>query len=378
MEITINKLTITLAIIILLFACKQHNNFDTVELEPTLNKNLTLGKINDIIQLETTEESLIGYVTKVNVDLPNNRIFVQSDFNVYLFNAEGKFITKLIKGRGPGEISMILSISPDSKNKKFYAIDSGNFICVFDYNGKLLSKYKLESFYSSDIYLLDEENVILHCYNVGTSEKNFVGIFNFSENKVVRKFIPAEESPYPPLIYMVGNNFTTNGNKLFFARTNIFGLFEFKADTFQRILTYDIGNRAVPESFYNKYVEQRKISSFGEDAREKNYVPYIMNSFYFSNHYLVTLYDEKYSCYAIDEKNKNKIYMNGPLPVYFNLPDVKSLRLPRGMQDNFLVFSCTPLDFFELNPVEETKEIEIDGRKINVKYDANPFLIIVK
>jgi len=103
-----------------------------------------------------------------------------------------------------------------------------------------------------------------------------------------------------------------------------------------------------------------------------------MNSFYFSNHYLVTLYDEKYSCYAIDEKNKNKIYMNGPLPVYFNLPDVKSLRLPRGMQDNFLVFSCTPLDFFELNPVEETKEIEIDGRKINVKYDANPFLIIVK
>lgn len=40
MEITINKLTITLVIILLLFACKQHNNFDTVKLEPTFNERI--------------------------------------------------------------------------------------------------------------------------------------------------------------------------------------------------------------------------------------------------------------------------------------------------------------------------------------------------
>jgi hypothetical protein len=233
-------------------------------------------------------------------------------------------------------------------------------------------------FYSLDIHFIDETNLFLHCNYVGRSEKNFIAKYSFKENKIVRKYVPFNESPYSILASGIANKFLDLGNRLFYSGSNLFGLFELKADTFQRILTYDLGDRAVPESFYRRYVEERRTGYFGEDTREKNYVPYIMNTFCFKNHCLVIIDDENYSSYAIEEKNKDKIYMNGPLSAYFNLPDVKSLRLPRGMQDDMLIFSCTPLDFFEDNPKEETKEIEIDGRKINVRYDANPFLIIVE
>ncbi len=334
-----------MALLLVFFGCTdEKDNSTVVKLEPTINQKLTLGKVSDIIQLETTDESLIEYVTKVHVDRPNDRIFVQSDFNVYLFDAKGKFITKLKKGKGPGEINMILSFSPDTKNKRFYAIDLANFICIFDYNGNMIKKQQID-FYSLDIHTIDADNVFLHCNFVGTKEKFFIAKYNFKEDSIIQKYVPSSESPYSILARGIANKFLPVGDRLFYSGANLFGLFELKTDTFRRILSYDLGNRAVPESFYRRYVEQRKTGTFGNDTREKNYVPYIMNTFCFNDYYLVIIDDENYSCYAIDEKNKDKIYMNGSLSAYFNLPDIESLRLPSGMQDNFIVLSCSPLDF---------------------------------
>lgn len=371
------KIKAVLLIIMLFHSCSRKPTTNIVQLEPTIHKELLLGQVNEIIQLETTEESFLEFVSKVNVDIPNNRIFVLSGFNVFIFNAEGKFVTKLTKGKGPGEINMVMSFSLDTENKQFYAIDLANFICVFDYNGNIIRKHQTE-FYSLDIHTIDDDNVFLHCNYVGRSEKNFIGKYSFKEKKIIQKYVSAEESPYSILSSGIANKFLLMENRLFYSGANVFGLFELKADTFQRILTYDLGDRAVPESFYRRYVEQRKTGTFGDAAREKNYVPYVISSFYFNNYYLTIIDDEQYSCYAIDEKNKNKVYMNGQLSTYFNLPEVESLKLPRGMQENFLIFSCTPLDFFGENSKEESKEIEIDGQNINVDYDSNPFLIIVK
>jgi len=362
----------------LLFSCaKETDTNHIVKLQPTVNQPHILGKVSDIIQLETTDESLIEYVYKAFIDFDNNRIILLSGFNIYIFDSNGKFITKLKKGKGPGEINMIISFSPDNKNKCFYAIDLANFICVFDYNGNMIKKRQID-FYSSDIHTIDADNVFLHCNFVGTKEKHFIAKYNFKEDSIMQKYVPSSESPYSILAMGIANKFMQTGDRLFYSGANVFGLFELKADTFQRILSYELGDRAVPKSFYGRYVEQRKTGTFGDDAREKNYVPYIKNSFYFNGYYLAIIDDENSSCYAIDEKNNSKIYMNGQLSAYFNLPEVESLRLPKGTQDDMLIFSCTPLDFFEENPKEESKEIEISGIKLKVEYDDNPFLIVIK
>lgn len=367
-----------LFLVLALSACQNKTDNNVVKLEPTEKKKLTLGKVSNIIQLKTTEESLLGFVTKTFIDNDNDRIFVLSRFNIFIFNTEGKFITKLKKGKGPGEINMIVSFSVDSKNKRFYALDSGKTIFVFDYNGKMVKKQNLDEFYSMDIHIIDEDNVFLYCYYVGRKEKNFVGIYNFKENKVVQKFISADESPYSILSYGNANNFYLVEDRLFFSSSNIFGLFEFKKDTFQRIITYDLGDKAVPESFYNKYVEKRSRSRFGSDAKEKGYVPYVTKSFGYKNYYLSILYDENNSCYAINEKNRNKVYISNQISTYFNLPNLESLKFPCGIFDNQIVFACSPVDFFNENEALGSKTVEIDGRKIDVTYDSNPFLIVVK
>ncbi len=81
---------------------------------------------------------------------------------------------------------------------------------------------------------------------------------------------------------------------------------------------------------------------------------------------------------SFDEKNSSKIYMNGAFSSYFCLPEVESLKMPRGIQNNQLVFSCSPLDFFNDDAKKESKKIEIAGQKLKIQYDSNPFIIIVK
>lgn len=365
-------------IIFLMYGCEKENNNSTIKLEPTVDKKLTLGKVRDIIQLETSEESLIEYVTKTFIDGQNNRIFVNSDMNIFMFDLNGKYITKLKKGKGPGEVNMIVSFAADAENKRFYALDLGSIIHIYDYDANFIETQKLSDFYSLDIHPIDKENVFLYCNYVGRQEKYFVGIYNLPEKKITKRFVSSDESPYSLLCSGNASNFYEIEGRLFFTSANIFGLFEFETDTFRRTISYDLGNRAVPESFYASYVEKRNRSGFGVDALDKGFVPFVRESFYFNDHFVAILYDENSSCYAINAKNREKVYMNGQLSDYFNLPKVESLTRMCELQKDFMTLSCSPLDFFEHNQVEETREIGIDGRLINVSYDANPFLIIVE
>lgn len=365
-------------LLFLLYGCLNEESSNVVKLEPTVNKKLTLGQVSDIIQLETTEESMLEFVTKTFIDEQNNRIFVNSDMNIFLFDLKGKYITRLKKGKGPGEINMVVSFAADSKNKRIFVLDMGSIINIYDYDANFIETQKLTEFYSLDLHPLDKENIFLYCNNVGRNEKHFVGIYNLLEKKITKRFISSDESPYSFLCFGNASNFYETREHLLFTSANIFGLFEFEADTFRRSVSYDLGNKAVPESFYASYIEKQNRSRFGEDALEKGFVPYLSESFYFNEYFLAILYDENSSCYAINAKNREKVYLNGQLSDYFNLPKVESLTRMCGLQEDFMTFSCSPIDFFEENSNEETKEIEIDGRKINVRYDANPFLIIVE
>jgi hypothetical protein len=106
------------------------------------------------------------------------------------------------------------------------------------------------------------------------------------------------------------------------------------------------------------------------------YVPQLLFAFQFRGFYFVGLDDETKSCYAIDEANVNDIYLNGSLYSYFGLPEVPSLSLPVGMQENSLIFACNPSELFEdLN--EGSKTLEIGDAKVQVNYTDNPVLIVL-
>jgi hypothetical protein len=360
-------------------SCRQDaNQLKVVKLDATQSEKLVAGEVQKIIPLETTESSLLEFVSNVYVDSMNDRIFVLSDFNIYIFNTQGKFIRKLKKGKGPDEVQMVIAFDVDPISKRLYALDFGHTICIFNYAGDKLENRRLENFYSLDIHLLEDGNLFLYRNYVGESEKYFTGIYSFEENKVSRKFIHADESPYS--IFCIGNanSFMQTDDQLYFYSSNLFGLYKFEADSFQKVIAYDLGKKAVPASFSTKYVESRKRSAFHTDAKDAGYVPYLRRTFKFGGYYFVIVDDEKYTCYAINEQKRSNVFMNGQLSSYFNLPDFESLRTPVGIQDDLMILSCATLDFFENGIEEKTKLVELGGKKLEVNYDDNPILILVE
>lgn len=378
MNIKYNFLLFVVIVFSLFLGCTSEYN-TLVRLEATGSKTINLGKTYKIIQLDTSKSCFLEYINKAFIDFNNNRIFILSDWNLYFFDTNGKYLNQLKIGRGPGEITMATNFSVLQEHKKVFVLNNSNRIFTFNYDGEYIDDFDINNFYSLDLQVLDEENILLNCNSVSISGYDFfVGLYNLKENKVIKQFIHKDNSPYPINVFITQHNFKIYEGKIYFSASNIFGLFEFKDDDFERIIDYDLGHRAVPASFASQFQGPGKRQIFQDEAKRNNYVPFISHSFPFKNYYMVIIDDKNRSCYAIDRKNFSKVYLNGQLSDYFDLPKIRSLRRPAAIQDGFIVFAAQPLDFFGPDPVEKSKTIEIAGKTLQINYDDNPFLVLVE
>lgn len=93
----------------LIFLCscnaKKVSEVKTIDLSPELVSPTNKIDIESIIKLETTEESLIGEITKIKYYNKKFYVFDQNESqSLFVFNSDGKFINKINRGQGPGEI----------------------------------------------------------------------------------------------------------------------------------------------------------------------------------------------------------------------------------------------------------------------------------
>ena len=364
-------------LLILLAACQDKTQNTKVTLESDREEKLQLGIPKRIIKLEMTSESVLGNISKVQTDFDNDRIFVLSGFNIYIFNASGKFIAKLSKGKGPEEVSMVMACSLNKKDRSLYILDNTNRICVIDYNGRFLRQAALKSFYAIDIQALDTESVLLLNYKTSDKEPWFVAKYNLASGEVEQKFIPITESKYPEYFMITQNSFHFSSSHKTFSASNIFNLYEYKENDFQKTIEYDLGKRTVPNNFLETMKNKRK-SEFGEYASENGYVPYLLSSFYYKNYILAILEDENRSCYVIDAENYNSIYMNGSLSGYFGLSDLFSFTFPMEVCDDYMVFAVNPTDFFSEDAAERSTTVQFGDQTMVLSLEENPFLVIVE
>jgi hypothetical protein len=348
----------------------------TIKLKATQSDTLSLSYSSRIVKFETTPESLLGYVMKVVIDLPSERIFVLSNFNIFIFDSNGMYLNKLKVGKGPNEINSIMAFTINTKRKLIFAIDNATKLSLFNYDGNMINKYNISNFASTDICILDDDNVFLARNFVGAEEKYFVGLFNLPSGEVTRKFIPAMKSPYPRNTIATAKNFSKNNGKRYFYSTNIFGLFEYKGSDFRQILSLDIGKQAVPPRVSSKF-EERRHCDLRDEAKSLHYSPFMLYGFKFKGNYFIGIDDENTNCYAINSTNK-KVFHNGTLFSYFNLPDKESLKLISGVQNDLIIFRCNPSDFFDSETKVDTKEIQIHDHKFKIDRNDNPFLIIIE
>lgn len=376
MKNSIKNLIYVCLITLLLCDCSE-KKVNTIELDANQDNKLKLSYTTRIIQLETNQESLLQFIFKINVDKLNDRIFVLSNFNIYMFDMDGRYLNKLKIGKGPGEITRIVAFTIDTNTKRIYVIDNSTTLCLFDYNGNMIDKYSINNFASTDLCVLDDNNILLLRNFVGIEENYFVGMFNLTAKKIITKFVPAEKSPYPKNSIATAVNFSNNNGKIYLNIPNIFGLFEFRNNNLYQMFSFDLGNRTVPKSLVNKCASNAKYCNLRDESKTHNYVPFLLYGFRFKDYYFSVIDDKNMNCYVINNKN-NKIYNNGALYAYFNLPEKESLKLLGGIQDNLLTFYSNPSEFFDSEDQSDTKEIQIHDHKFKINQNDNPFLILIE
>ena len=97
----------------------------TISMTATRMERLTdLGVIEQVVQLETTEESLLGMINQVAVG-PTGDLWI-GDFDsanaLFVFDANGRFKRRIRRvGQGPGEWELLLSFALDEAGDVFLA-----------------------------------------------------------------------------------------------------------------------------------------------------------------------------------------------------------------------------------------------------------------
>ncbi len=187
----------------------------TIDVHSAYQHRTTAPPLSDLVEdiefipLETTDNCLLdGNLADIVVTAENILVF---DYNLgYRFNRKGKFINRIGKrGQGPEELIKPMSMEVDTTNKCVYFIDRP-YLVMYDYNGKYLSRIKIDLFTHKALLYGDQQFAIQNRgYDYGKPGDRY-GIYFFSgkEGKFVarmacehmQKRIPLSMSaPFPYL-----------------------------------------------------------------------------------------------------------------------------------------------------------------------------------
>jgi hypothetical protein len=153
------KYIVTLLILAFIAGCREtaEKKGDTSIPEVTINESVkkliggakdlnSIFEVNNIIQLETTKESLLGTIEALIYRPDEDRIIILDNDRakgIFVFNTKGKFLNRIGKeGPGPGEY----------KSLKTIAYDNG-ILAVYSMPFKLLF-YKLDGTFIKEIELI--------------------------------------------------------------------------------------------------------------------------------------------------------------------------------------------------------------------------------
>lgn len=162
-------------IVLTLFQCKQRGtetnsrHVSIINIPNLLEENKKRSYLIDdfeYVKLETGNNCLVGEIKKVEVI--DDKIVILTSLQqseVLVFDKQGRYITKIMKGRGPNELIYPTDISVNVKSKQIFVLDGYQTIKQFNLEGVCTSSIVLKErgFFLSHIggnFLLFEPNMI--------------------------------------------------------------------------------------------------------------------------------------------------------------------------------------------------------------------------
>jgi len=241
-----------------LFSCKR-TEFKILEFAPDKDIHVPNVRIKSIIELETNDSCLIGEISKISI-IPKSIIILDKfkSRGLFVFNSEGKFVSRTNIGRGPGEISDPWDFIIDKQNQTIIVWESSNFSMMeYDYNLNFKKTEKYPGLFLHSMEIIDNEHILVSSQsNPYLPQKDGDGKFlpynyfiykkGFSE--LVNKLLPtkAEFCGFSPDVPICSTNRILFLNSLDF---NIYSLNNYKP---QIIYKMDFGKLTLTESDMNK------------------------------------------------------------------------------------------------------------------------------
>lgn len=217
-----------------------------------------ISKSINEIQLETSEGSLLGFVSQV--EYFNEKLYIRdTNGSVLIFDIKGKFLGQLGgKGEGPGEYTRAYTISIDQDSGLIY-LGSKNKIIVYSKDDEFLREEKIP-FWVSYLKVLNGEPIVIAERNFIPVEKGYLTqtiVFKFSksleltDSLIFRNVILKDKSLYGT---SSKNHVSINENGVFlytpvFSPENVLRdtLYQFKNNSFIPVFKFEFKNAHLNE-----------------------------------------------------------------------------------------------------------------------------------
>jgi hypothetical protein len=191
------------------------------------------------VRLETTENSLIGWINKIHI---TDSLFFISDYNekLFVFDSSGNFKNTIASiGSGPDEVLSLTHFLVDEKKNCVYIFDvMQSKIKSYSFEGALLSSTNIDKdnwgFYSS-VQLLSNGDILLKMINHTTQVYNYKIV---SKSNTSKKGVDLLKYP------VVGNDFISYSQSI--ASENEVYVLSLNSDTIHTI----VNNNAIPKFLF--------------------------------------------------------------------------------------------------------------------------------
>lgn len=190
------KCCLILTVVLLLFvACQKDKPRTNAKYEIDISKGFENGIFKDLfinnryIQLETTEESLFGTITKIYIS--KNRIYILDQVKtrgVFVFDKNGNFINKISRiGNGPGEYGIITDFLVQENEKKITLLANGRKLVFLDLDGNFISERKIQLPHCSFILTFKQDKFAF--LNLVSAEDKYLVYFANNEYEINAKHL---------------------------------------------------------------------------------------------------------------------------------------------------------------------------------------------